>query len=58
MEFEDERQTKRRKLGNAHGPPIEIKRVEDLQNALVFRKSSSPEVKKGTCSFLTHSHRR
>ena len=53
MEFEDERETKRRKLGNAHGLPIEIKRVEDLQNALVFRKSSSPEVKKGTYTFHT-----
>ena len=53
MDFDDERQTKRRRLGSAHGPLIEIKRVEDLQNALVFRKSSSPEVKKGTYTFHT-----
>ena len=55
MDFDDERQIKRRKLGGAHGPPTEIKRVEDLQNALVFRKSSSPEVKKGMY-FFTHKH--
>jgi hypothetical protein len=50
MDFQDDRETKRRKLERKDGPAIEINRVEDLQNALVFRKSSSPEVKKGTCS--------
>jgi hypothetical protein len=46
-DFPDERQSKRRKLERTHGPPIEINRVEDLQNALVFKKSSSPEIRKG-----------
>lgn len=55
MDFLEERQTKKRKLERMHGPALEIKRFEDLQNALVFRKSSSSEVKKGTYSLCAQS---